>query len=220
VCEGGRLLPAVSRLRLQQTVVHVHGVRQVQPALLISWGPCTFGRVMRSRVTIQQNTVSLTPGCRYTANLQYYEVYKNSAIKANITTIIELILLLTSTAQEFPSGSIRFYLILSYLTMTITTTTTTTTNNNNNNNNTHNNHHNYNYHIVIIMIIPVKSSGGRYTCDCGSADQVCEGEEESCGAPEVGMQEIPRPLTQLMKQPGVRLVHHAILGQLGGRRRD
>lgn len=36
------------------------------------------------------------------------------------------------------------------------------------------------------------------TCDSSAADQVCERDEQSCGAPEVGMQQDSCSLAQLM----------------------
>lgn len=56
------------------------------------------------------------------------------------------------------------------------------------------------------------------TCDSAAADQVCVGEEESWGASKVGVEQNSRPLTQLIQQPGIWLVHHAILSQLGEKR--
>ena len=53
------------------------------------------------------------------------------------------------------------------------------------------------------------------TCDSAAADQVCEGGVEDGGAPEVRVQQDLHSLSQLVKQPGVCLVHQIILSQLG-----
>lgn len=58
------------------------------------------------------------------------------------------------------------------------------------------------------------------TCHCTAADQVCEGDKEARGAPEVGVQQDSGPLAQLVQQPGVRLVHQAFLRQLQQRLRS
>lgn len=52
------------------------------------------------------------------------------------------------------------------------------------------------------------------TCNGTPTDEVCEGDKESRGTPEVGMQQDTRPLPELVQQLGVRFVDQAVLSQL------
>lgn len=61
---------------------------------------------------------------------------------------------------------------------------------------------------------PPPGDGRTSTCNGAATDQVCEGHENFRGAPEVGVQQGPCSLPQLVQQRGIGLVQQPVLGQL------